>query len=462
MKPTYLFSALHISASLLLLILLSTSPSHASDALSVSGRLSLRGVEAMNSDSVEEDPSATGRLKLDASNSSWRVHSLLEGGWDGTARKPAAYRSLLKNYSKVYQDNTPYLECKELYLQYSSTTLDLRAGIQRFAWGRLDEYSPNDLLNPWDYAQFLRKPLEDRKIGVPSLSASLNNNDWTYDWVWAPVFVPYRLPQPDERWSGVSATSALSAVPNVEFYPSEPDRSPRTIENGSIGLRLLHAGNIEWALNVFHGYDPKPVFKTTTLVIDPQPNAVLIDPGYEPDLHRISVLGLDAATVLGVWSLRMEAAYTFGRYFNISRELWGYPSTPAPGIYPLNSIGHKSDAIDYGIGVDYRLFEDATLIMQAQQTIIMNRPDTLYERKVETLLWANLKVFWMNQKVETNMNIAYDPEHGSTMAKANAWYAFTDSWKAGMTAIDLNGPSQSIFGRYARNDQVEAELTYSW
>ena len=68
----------------------------------------------------------------------------------------------------------------------------------------------------------------------------------------------------------------------------------------------------------------------------------------------------------------------------------------------------------------------------------------------------------MNQKVETNLNLAYNPEHGDGMAKANAWYVFTDSWKAGITAVSFTGPPQSLFGRFSRNDQVEAELIYSW
>jgi hypothetical protein len=48
------------------------------------------------------------------------------------------------------------------------------------------------------------------------------------------------------------------------------------------------------------------------------------------------------------------------------------------------------------------------------------------------------------------------------MAKAAVWYIFTDSWKAGITAINLSGPPQSVFGRYSRNDQIEGELVYSW
>jgi hypothetical protein len=297
---------------------------------------------------------------------------------------------------------------------------------------------------------------------VPSVSAIVNKRDWTFDTVCVPVFVPYRLPIPNERWSGISVASTLSQIPNVKIVPTEPDLPARTIENGSIALRARHAGEVEWALNIFHGFDPKPVFKTTALVIDPQPGEVLIDPGYTPDFHKITSFGVDAAAVTGAWSLRTEAAYILNRYYNIRRELWGYPTVLAPGVYPLNPIEHKSDEFDYGIGVDYRLFEDGLLTMQAQQTIIIHRPDTLYERKAETILWANLKAGWMNQKVETNLSLAYNPEHGASMGKANAWYVFTDSWKAWIIAIELNGPSQSIFGRYAQNDQVIAELVYSW
>jgi len=449
----------------MVLATLAPSPALADDSFTASGRLDLRGIEAQNKDSVKEEPIASGRLKLDVNGTSWKFHSWLEGAWDGSVRRPVQDHALFKNYDRIYQDNSPYLEFKELYLQYSSTALDLRAGVQRFAWGRLDEYPPNDLFNPWDYTQFLRKPLEDRKIGVPSISASLNSADWTYDAVWVPVFVPYRLPMPYERWSGVSSSPALSQVPNAEIVPAEPDLPDHSIENSSIGIRVKRGGAVEWALNLYNGFDTHPVLKTIALVLQPQAGGVLVDPGYTPDFHRITVIGMDAAAVQGDWSLRAEAAYTYGRYLNIRRELWGYPTmlSPFKFIYPLAlSIEQKRDVLDYGIGADYRLFEDGQVTMQAQQTVILGDVDLLYERKAETLLWANLKVGWMNQKVETNLNIAYNPEHGDSMGKANAWYVFSDSWKAGITALTLNGPPQSRLGRYWRNDQAEAEVVYSW
>lgn len=440
-----------------------TSPSLADDALSLSGRLDLRGVEALQEGSVREDPGLTGVMKLDAASSPWSLHTRLEGGWDGTVRRLARDHSLFKNYDEVYQSNTPYLEFKELFAAHSSGDLELRGGIQRFAWGRLDEYPPNDLLNPWDYTRFLTKPLEDRKIGVPSLSAALNKGDWACETVWVPVFIPYRLPLPDERWAGESlASAALQAVPNAHIIPQEPDLPDRRIENGSLGVRIRRAGEVEWSLNLFHGYDPRPVFRTTALSIVPEAGSIVIDPGYVPDFHRIDVIGADAAAVRGDLSLRAEIALSMNRYLNKDRSLWGYPAAPSPGIHALNPIELKRDTVDYGVGADYRLFEDGLLTVQAQQTIILGNVGQMYERKAETILWLNLKAGFMNRKIETNVNAAFNPEHGDSMVKANAWYIFTDSWKAGLTAIALNGPPQSIFGRFARNDEAAAEVVYSW
>jgi hypothetical protein len=375
---------------------------------------------------------------------------------------PARDHAVLKTYDKVYQSNTPFLEFKELYGAYSTDIFELRAGVQRFAWGRLDEYPINDRLNPSDYTHFITRALEDRKIGVPSLSARLTKNDWSLEAAWVPLLVPYRLPMPNERWSRISGISEFTKLPGVEVIPNEPDLPPRTLGNGSVGMRLLHTGLVEWGINLFHGYDLRPVFKTTELNISSFTGKLQVDPGYAPDFHKMSSIGIDAAAVNDIWSLRAEAAYSFGRYFNTRWELWGYPSNLAPGTFPLNPNEHKSDALEYGIGVDFRLVEDCLLTVQAQQTVIMNRTNTLYDRKFETLLWANVKNGWMNQKVETNLNIAYNPEHTDFMAKAKAVYVFTDSWKTGVTATIFTGDSQSLFGRFPRNDQVEAELVYSW
>jgi len=445
------------------LLLLLAAPAvtvHGADAISTSGRVSLRGVASLDNANVGENPSFTGRLEVDARPAGWRLHSLVEGGWDGAVADQESDQLLFKGYSQVYQDHSPFVEIKELYLQRGTAALDCRIGVQRFSWGRLDEYPVNDLLNPWDYNRFLVKPLEERKIGVPSVSIEMNRQDWTSQLVWVPWFVPYRLPEFDARWSVVPAAGGLG--PETQVIAREPDLPARTLGNGSLGVRIQHADQIDWALNFFNGFDPRPVFKTRPLTVTQAGDQGLVDPGLMPSFHRITTLVADGATILGDWSLRAEAAFSYGRTFNVRQELWGYPAVLAPDEFPLNQSEISRNTLDYGIGADYRLIEDWFLTLQAQQTEIFNRPDTLYERERETLLWVNLKVSWLNQRIETNLNIACNPEHGATMVRPSASYVLTDTWKVSINGLLLAGPSQSIFGRYGANDQIEVILTKTW
>lgn len=449
--------------SLLFLMALGPAPPLCgADGISAAGRLKLTVPYATNRDSTREEPSFVGRLMVDAEKAAGRLHLWLEGGWDGTVRGPRQDHDLLKNLDEVYQDNTPYLEVKELYGERSLAAIDWRVGIQRFSWGRLDEFPVNDLFNPWDYRQFIVKPLEERKIGVPALSAGLNREEWNYHLVWVPWHVPYRLPDPDERWAVLPMAGLFPDLAGAEVIMREPELPARTLANGSFGLRLQQLGDIDWAVNLFHGFDPRPVFKTTTLRISAANGETSIDPGLVPSFHRITSLGLDGAMVLGDWSLRGEAAATANRGFNLHPKLWGYPVHPARGVTPLPDIELTRDSIDYGLAGDYRLAEDVLLTLQAQQTFILDRPGTLYDRACETILWANLRIYFLNQKLETTVNPVYNPEHGAGMLRASITYIINDVWKTSFTTLFLHGPPPSLFGRYAANDQLGLELVYAW
>jgi hypothetical protein len=452
------------TALLILLPLLGAGvpPLGAEESISVSGRLSSRAVQPLDNSSIREDPSLTGRLVIDAHQAAWRLYSWLEGGWDGAVNHRNSDQALLKDLDTVYQDNSPYLEVKDLFAERRLAGIETRVGIQRFSWGRLDEYPINDLFNPWDYRQFLMKSLEERKIGVPAISATISRSEWSGQFVWVPWLVPYRLPGTDERWSLVPATSAFSETSGSAFMPLEPDLPARALQNGSVGLRFQTLGEVEWAVNLFHGFDPRPNFTLTT----PASTGAGLDqntvPGITPTFHKITSIGLDTAMVSGDWSLRAETAYACNRVFTVRQELWGNAILQNADPALLPSLEVTRDTLDYGVAADYRLFEDGMLTIQAQQSVIFDRPETLYDQTIETILWANLKVGWLNQKVDTTLNLAWNPEHNATMIKAGAYYVLTDFWKIGLTVLLLDGPPQSIFGRYAMNDQMMLEVVYSW
>ena len=434
----------------------------AEESISVSGRLSSRAVQPLDNSSIREDPSLTGRLVIDAHQSSWRLYSWLEGGWDGAVNRRNSDQALFKDLDTVYQDNSPFLEVKDLFAERRLAGIETRVGIQRFSWGRLDEYPINDLFNPWDYRQFLVKSLEERKIGVPAISATMSRSEWSGQFVWVPWLVPYRLPDPDERWSLFPARSASPGAASPGLTPLEPDLPAHNLQNGSAGLRVQTLGEVEWAINLFHGFDPRPTFGATALTTTGTNHAQ--DTTFEivPSFHKITTIGLDSAMVKGDWSLRAETAYACNRVFTVRQELWGTSISQGADPSLLPSLEVTRDTLDYGVAADYRPFEDGMLTLQAQQSVILDRPETLYDQTIETILWANLKVGWLNQKVDTSLNLAWNPEHGATMIKAGAHYVLTDFWKIGLTGLLLDGPPQSIFGRHAMNDQVAIEVVYSW
>ena len=135
--------------------------------ISLSGYLEAGAVYVLDDESPDEDPTTELGLELKADFSTVSTLKIfLQAVNDGTVIDPQ--NGLLFNeFDKVYQDKNPYVDIDEAYVDLYSSFVDLRIGIQKFAWGRLDEINPTDNLNPEDFRQGITADEIDRKIGVP-------------------------------------------------------------------------------------------------------------------------------------------------------------------------------------------------------------------------------------------------------------------------------------------------------
>jgi hypothetical protein len=111
------------------------------------GKLEFLDAERVESKSPRQNPQAKLRFHLTTEFSHGiRWVTDLTGTAGGTPRDsigPGVY-----DLGHVKQDISPSLEFGEAYLQIERGAFDIRAGIQKFAWGKLDATQPNDLLNP--------------------------------------------------------------------------------------------------------------------------------------------------------------------------------------------------------------------------------------------------------------------------------------------------------------------------
>ncbi|HJQ85069.1 MAG TPA: hypothetical protein VKA21_13380, partial [Candidatus Binatia bacterium] len=186
------------------LVLALVAPARAVEVPGSGGRLTLGGwldglAVAETEDSPRERPRALLDLHLDGEATRWlrgrlalrtRAGGPFEGGHPGVLE-----------LNHEYQNRSPSLEVNEAWTEVRMRRADVRLGVQKVAWGKLDGIPPTDVLNPRDYHDPLIEDFEERKIGIPMAVgtyylpdvAALALRELRATLIWIPIAVPPRL-----------------------------------------------------------------------------------------------------------------------------------------------------------------------------------------------------------------------------------------------------------------------------
>src|SRR6266852_1100829 len=116
-------------------------------AVDVDTTLSVREVIEENGATKHERTLEQLRVRAAASLAEWlRFDSTTVATNGGPTLK--ADRAGVYTWDDVFQDVSPAVEFDEAYVDVFLPALDLRLGKQKVAWGKLDRFQPNDLINP--------------------------------------------------------------------------------------------------------------------------------------------------------------------------------------------------------------------------------------------------------------------------------------------------------------------------
>ena len=136
------------------------------------------------------------------------------------------------------------LDMRELYTTYSGNNFEFRIGKQIHSWGSVDENSPIDVVNAFDY-YYLFFQGADRKLGSYSAAVDIYLNDWKLGAVFSPFHHTNRVPVNDPEFP-----IRLPIVPQeYQIYPIE--KVP--IEYGAFLEYSHNDGDIRFS--GFNGYD---------------------------------------------------------------------------------------------------------------------------------------------------------------------------------------------------------------
>ncbi len=449
------------------------------------GRLELQHVERVERGNPAQRPQGRLRLRLGLEPfPRVRLQGDLTGTAGGTPRDSRG--AGVFDFDHVKQDISPSLEADEAYVEWSSKLVDLRVGLQRFAWGRLDGIQPNDLLNPEKFYDPLLEDEEDRKVGIPALAPTLHFPRWPglpsdlrLTGVWAPIVIPYHFPDEDERWypplarvPPESRVMGLTVRNEARFANRSLPR--RSLANGTLAARLQgRLGGADFALYYFDGFDTAPILDAAArgfVRLDPL-NPQLFDVRSEveifPVFERIRSAGADlAVNVFGV-TLRAEGAYVLDRaYPRAIRDIVGNQQLGAidPALLltgqeqevpvTLGPATVRRDGVEWGVGGD-TLFSDGTfLLFQVNQTIVLDNDVDLLQSDTETRLAMTLRKSFLDERLRAEVIGVYGVQGVYGMGHPRLTYSVSDHLDLRVGYLLIEGREGSFLGQYKKNDEA--------
>jgi hypothetical protein len=454
------------------------------------GKLEFLDVERTDSASPYQNPQGKLRLHLTTDlGARIRFVGDVTGTAGGTPRNASG--AGVYDFGHVKQDLSPSLEFGEGYLQVESKRFELRVGIQKFAWGVLDEphaaeQAPNDLLSPQKFYDPLLEEETDRKMGVPALAPTVYlpsspsrflPSDARFTFVWLPIYVPYLFPDQDERWypplARVPPQSDVMGVTveNQSSFVNAPVPA-RTLNHGTYAARLSGlAAGADFALYYFDGFDPAPSLDAAAqgfVRLDPlAPERLDARSEVEvfPVFHRIRAVGGDVAYRVFGATLRLEGAYVLDRGYVrnlqdvVASEQIGMVD-PAllqtgeeqPVTVALSDVNVQRDAVEWGVGGD-GFIGGTFVLMQMNQTAVLHNHVDLLISDMETRFSTMLRRSYLHDRLRAELLGLYGMQGVYGVAHPRLTYAVNDHVDLRIGFVAIAGHEESVVGQYRQNDE---------
>jgi hypothetical protein len=200
------------------------------------------------------------------------------------------------------------LQPVEAHLEARWLRADLRLGVSRIVWGRLDEIQPTDVVNPLDLTRFFFEGRSEARRAVPLVRARwLPADSLSLEAIYVPWFRRGRFDELDDETSAFNltpaTTCAVAAEPPCVELPRVSNEPAHVLTNAQGGARLnVTSGRVDWSVSAYRGFEPLPLFEILAL---PMPDAV---PVVVERFPRFTMVGGDFETVRGEWGVRGEIA----------------------------------------------------------------------------------------------------------------------------------------------------------
>nr|NJM02116.1 hypothetical protein [Desulfobacula sp.] len=358
------------------------------------------------------------------------------------------------------------LDIHELYVRYNTPSWDIALGKQIKRWGKTDQVSPVDTLNPENITEFIIPSYEDRKIPVWMADITFRKDDFFIEGILIPFFEPSRFHYFGTDWALFShlkndIRQSSLAAPLKSYFESmginetEPDSGFDSFEYAArVGGTI---DRLDYGFTYHYANEDLPNFQSF-----PVKNLSLDNPGSVQSLMsnlggltltneqiqttypRTHIAGFEFETVVSDFGLRGEAAVKENESF-LTRSL---TSVRNPSLF-------------WVIGADYLSPGEWYFNLQfAHQHIYDYDPAILYFEDNNYSLIGEIKKDLMSDWLNASLQVTRMLNDHSYYFSPRLKYTYIRNLEVMMGLNLFGGKETSILGRYDENDQVFFNVKY--
>jgi len=380
--------------------------------------------------------------------------------WTGTKRwrlsmsgwlEAGTHKHTWAGHSEWFQDRDRrrrYLELNEIYLRWYQEEYDLTIGKKVFKNGITPLYSPADRYSPKDY----NDPLDTKELGIWQVQADYYYKNIVMTGAILPVYQASKNPHEDSRWIGSSVDFKF---PGLLFRVEED--IPRVAFSNISYFGRVKATAWGWDLfaSAYHGLNPFYVLKVENedAIVDD-----LIDPamfqamGVTKDVVKVGNIAMGFSTTYNKWEFHGEGLYNYS-YRSKDDNYLNYVG----GItYNIDDMAKKIFMEQIEITVDYA--GEWLMKKQSARGYISSSENSRFGRN-DLIGRMNVKV---NEDLSFQVTSVFQLGEEGRYTQCEGKYMLREGLFLIVGVEEFNGPNDSYFGRWDKNDRVIGALKYSF
>ena len=336
---------------------------------------------------------------------------------------------------------------RDAFVEVSAGKLDVRAGLSRIVWGRLDEIQPTDVINPLDVSKYLFEGRSEGRLPVALVRVRAFLGDAAaIEGILVPAFRRGRfdaLDEPSSPFRGDAASEgfAVCLAIGCPALPPEVVESRPSVRWGNAqgGARVTSTNaRVDWSVSAYRGFEPFPLYDVPPVA----PPGRLVIEGRHP---RFTMIGGDFETARGGWGVRGEAAV-------FTRDSF---QAPTFGIVSGTSVD-AGIAADRRAG-DYRI--SAAVLVRRQSYDSAPAPGAALSRSDVSLVFSGDRSFARDRHRLRGFGVAN--VSGSSGFARLIWIAeLRDNVALETSAGWFAGRSDDLLGRFSDADFLYTRFKY--